>query len=85
MLIIVSCCGRQVRVRTDNTAASCRVSHSAVTRHASCVFFVVSFLTCSSVDVMEEAKKLIGTGNKHLVMGDVVSAVGVFQDACSML
>ncbi|KAM9357914.1 nuclear autoantigenic sperm protein isoform 1-T1 [Symphorus nematophorus] len=39
----------------------------------------------SSVDVMEEAKKLIGTGNKHLVMGDVVSAVGVFQDACSML
>lgn len=49
------------------------------------VFFVVSFLTCSSVDVMEEAKKLIGTGNKHLVMGDVVSAVGVFQDACSML
>uniref|UniRef100_A0A7N6AJV8 Tetratricopeptide SHNi-TPR domain-containing protein n=1 Tax=Anabas testudineus TaxID=64144 RepID=A0A7N6AJV8_ANATE len=39
----------------------------------------------SSVDVMEEAKKLIGTGNRHLVMGDVVSAVGVFQDACSML
>uniref|UniRef100_A0A3Q3VM99 Tetratricopeptide SHNi-TPR domain-containing protein n=1 Tax=Mola mola TaxID=94237 RepID=A0A3Q3VM99_MOLML len=34
---------------------------------------------------MEEAKKLIGTGNKHLVMGDVVSAVTVFQDACSML
>lgn len=40
---------------------------------------------CSSVDVMEEAKKLIGTGNKHLVMGDVVSAVNVFQEACSML
>ncbi|XP_019953810.2 histone-binding protein N1/N2-like isoform X1 [Paralichthys olivaceus] len=39
----------------------------------------------SSVDVMEEAKKLIGTGNRHLVMGDVVSAVSVFQDACSML
>ncbi|KAK2835201.1 hypothetical protein Q5P01_015685 [Channa striata] len=39
----------------------------------------------SSVDVMEEAKKLIGTGNRHLVMGDVVSAVTVFQDACSML
>ncbi|KAM9848988.1 histone-binding protein N1/N2-like [Aulostomus maculatus] len=38
-----------------------------------------------SVDVMEEAKKLIGTGNRHLVMGDVVSAVSVFQDACSML
>lgn len=39
----------------------------------------------SSVDVAEEAKKLIGTGNRHLVMGDVVSAVSVFQDACSML
>ncbi|XP_051929402.1 nuclear autoantigenic sperm protein isoform X2 [Hippocampus zosterae] len=38
-----------------------------------------------SVDVMEEAKKLIGTGNRHLVMGDVVAAVGVFQDACGML
>ncbi|XP_060933889.1 nuclear autoantigenic sperm protein isoform X2 [Limanda limanda] len=39
----------------------------------------------SSVDVMDEAKKLIGTGNRHLVMGDVVSAVSVFQDACGML
>ncbi|XP_054646310.1 nuclear autoantigenic sperm protein isoform X2 [Dunckerocampus dactyliophorus] len=39
----------------------------------------------SSVDVMEEANKLIGTGNRHLVMGDVVSAVSVFQDACGML
>lgn len=39
----------------------------------------------SSADVMEEAKKLIGTGNRHLVMGDVVSAVSVFQDACGML
>ncbi|XP_072539126.1 nuclear autoantigenic sperm protein isoform X2 [Salminus brasiliensis] len=39
----------------------------------------------SSVDVAEEAKKLIGTGNRHLVMGDVVSAVGVFQEACAML
>ncbi|XP_029004775.1 nuclear autoantigenic sperm protein isoform X2 [Betta splendens] len=39
----------------------------------------------SSLDVMEEAKKLIGTGNRHLVMGDVVSAVSVFQDACGML
>lgn len=34
---------------------------------------------------MEEAKKLIGAGNKHLVMGDVVSAVSAFQDACGML
>lgn len=39
---------------------------------------------CSG-DIMEEAKKLIGTGNRHLVMRDVVSAVGVFQDACGML
>ncbi|XP_072294988.1 nuclear autoantigenic sperm protein isoform X2 [Eucyclogobius newberryi] len=38
-----------------------------------------------STDVLEEAKKLIGTGNRHLVMGDVVSAVSVFQDACSLL
>ncbi|KAL2089676.1 hypothetical protein ACEWY4_014364 [Coilia grayii] len=36
-------------------------------------------------DVLEEAKKLIGTGNRHMVMGDVVSAVSVFQDACGML
>nr|XP_015826529.2 histone-binding protein N1/N2 isoform X2 [Nothobranchius furzeri] len=34
---------------------------------------------------MEEAKKLIGTGKRHLVMGDVVSAVNVFQDACGIL
>uniref|UniRef100_A0A0E9U9P8 Uncharacterized protein n=1 Tax=Anguilla anguilla TaxID=7936 RepID=A0A0E9U9P8_ANGAN len=34
---------------------------------------------------MEGAKKLIGTGNRHLVMGDVVSAVNVFQEACGML
>ncbi|CAL8306299.1 unnamed protein product [Lota lota] len=39
----------------------------------------------SSIDVTEEAKKLIGTGNRHLVMGDVVSAVNVFQEACGML
>ncbi|XP_041913009.1 nuclear autoantigenic sperm protein isoform X4 [Alosa sapidissima] len=36
-------------------------------------------------DVLEEAKKLIGTGNRHMVMGDVVSAVSVFQEACGML
>uniref|UniRef100_A0AAR2KE88 Tetratricopeptide SHNi-TPR domain-containing protein n=1 Tax=Pygocentrus nattereri TaxID=42514 RepID=A0AAR2KE88_PYGNA len=39
----------------------------------------------SCIDVAEEAKKLIGTGNRHLVMGDVVSAVSVFQEACAML
>ncbi|XP_034035392.1 nuclear autoantigenic sperm protein-like isoform X2 [Thalassophryne amazonica] len=44
-----------------------------------------SAAAADSHDVMEEAKKLIGTGNRHLVMGDVVSAVSVFQDACSML
>lgn len=46
---------------------------------------LILFFSCSSVDVMEEAKKLIGTGNRHLVMGDVVSAVSVFQEACAML
>ncbi|KAM8874311.1 nuclear autoantigenic sperm protein isoform 2-T2 [Spinachia spinachia] len=39
----------------------------------------------SAAHVVEEAHKLVGTGKRHLVMGDVVSAVGVFQDACSML
>ncbi|MEQ2308476.1 hypothetical protein AMECASPLE_028613 [Ameca splendens] len=39
----------------------------------------------TSGEILEEAKKLIGTGKRHLVMGDVVSAVSVFQDACSML
>lgn len=39
----------------------------------------------SSARVLEEAKKLVGAGNKHLVLGDVVSAVAVFQDACGML
>ncbi|XP_041698731.1 histone-binding protein N1/N2 [Coregonus clupeaformis] len=35
--------------------------------------------------VMEEANKLIGTGKRHLVMGDVVSAVNFLQEACGML
>ncbi|XP_034145090.1 histone-binding protein N1/N2 isoform X2 [Esox lucius] len=35
--------------------------------------------------VMEEASKLIGTGKRHLVMGDAVSAVNVLQEACGML
>ncbi|KAI4877613.1 hypothetical protein NFI96_027573, partial [Prochilodus magdalenae] len=39
----------------------------------------------STVDVAEEAKKLIGTGKRHLVMSDFVSAVSVFQEACAML
>ena len=49
------------------------------------VCLVSEFIFCSSIDVTEEAKKLIGTGNRHLVMGDVVSAVNVFQEACGML
>ncbi|KAK6302832.1 hypothetical protein J4Q44_G00271870 [Coregonus suidteri] len=35
--------------------------------------------------LMEEANKLKGTGKRHLVMGDVVSAVNVLQEACGML
>nr|XP_046176615.1 nuclear autoantigenic sperm protein-like isoform X2 [Oncorhynchus gorbuscha] len=35
--------------------------------------------------VMEEANKVIGTGKRHLVMGDVVSAVNYLQEACGML
>ncbi|XP_062338393.1 nuclear autoantigenic sperm protein-like [Osmerus eperlanus] len=34
---------------------------------------------------MEEANTLIGTGKRHLIMGDAVSAVNVLQDACSIL
>uniref|UniRef100_A0A673CCG0 Nuclear autoantigenic sperm protein (histone-binding) n=1 Tax=Sphaeramia orbicularis TaxID=375764 RepID=A0A673CCG0_9TELE len=49
------------------------------------IFDVNICFFCSSNDVMEEAKKLIGTGNRHVVMGDYASAVSVFQDACSML
>ncbi|XP_041127341.1 histone-binding protein N1/N2-like isoform X2 [Polyodon spathula] len=39
----------------------------------------------ASVDVLEEANKLIGTGNKNLVMGDIPAAVNAFQEACGML
>lgn len=79
MLIISSSCycSGQVSVHTE---VSVRCVLESSTKYAR-----VSPLPCSSVDVMEEAKKLIGTGNKHLVMGDVVSAVNVFQEACSML
>ncbi|KAL1022747.1 hypothetical protein UPYG_G00031810 [Umbra pygmaea] len=44
-----------------------------------------SAVAADSSDVVAEAKKLIGAGNRHLVMGDVVSAVNVFQEACGML
>ncbi|XP_041133000.1 histone-binding protein N1/N2-like isoform X1 [Polyodon spathula] len=40
---------------------------------------------CASMDVLEEANKLIGAGNKNLVMGDVPAAVNAFQEACGML
>ncbi|XP_034039712.1 histone-binding protein N1/N2-like isoform X2 [Thalassophryne amazonica] len=34
---------------------------------------------------MEEANKLLGSGKKHLVMGEVVEAVRLLQEACSIL
>ncbi|XP_028443662.1 histone-binding protein N1/N2 isoform X6 [Perca flavescens] len=60
-------------------------SSSGSVEEKPCSSAAASVTADSSVDVAEEAKKLIGTGNRHLVMGDVVSAVSVFQDACSML
>ncbi|XP_027258354.1 nuclear autoantigenic sperm protein isoform X4 [Cricetulus griseus] len=38
-----------------------------------------------SLDVDSEAKKLLGLGQKHLVMGDIPSAVNAFQEAASLL
>ncbi|XP_040833684.1 nuclear autoantigenic sperm protein isoform X1 [Ochotona curzoniae] len=38
-----------------------------------------------SLDVDNEAKKLLGLGQKHLVMGDVPAAVNAFQEAASLL
>ncbi|XP_077190112.1 nuclear autoantigenic sperm protein isoform X2 [Paroedura picta] len=38
-----------------------------------------------SMDVDGEAKKLLGLGQKNLVMGDIPSAVNAFQEAASML
>uniref|UniRef100_F6R8N0 Nuclear autoantigenic sperm protein n=1 Tax=Ornithorhynchus anatinus TaxID=9258 RepID=F6R8N0_ORNAN len=38
-----------------------------------------------SVDVDSEAKKLLGLGQKHLVMGDIPAAVNAFQEAASLL
>ncbi|XP_030062080.1 nuclear autoantigenic sperm protein isoform X2 [Microcaecilia unicolor] len=39
----------------------------------------------NSVDVDGEAKKLLGLGNRHLVMGDIPAAVNAFQEASSLL
>jgi len=36
-------------------------------------------------NIMEEANKLVGSGKRHLVMGDPVAAVNVLQEACGML
>lgn len=41
-------------------------------------------LSCS-LDVDSEAKKLLGLGQKHLVMGDIPAAVNAFQEAASLL
>ncbi|XP_042637701.1 nuclear autoantigenic sperm protein [Orycteropus afer afer] len=38
-----------------------------------------------SLDVDGEAKKLLGLGQKHLVMGDIPAAVNAFQEAASLL
>ncbi|ELW72908.1 Nuclear autoantigenic sperm protein [Tupaia chinensis] len=38
-----------------------------------------------SLDVDSEAEKLLGLGQKHLVMGDVPAAVNAFQEAVSLL
>nr|KAF6382964.1 nuclear autoantigenic sperm protein [Pipistrellus kuhlii] len=38
-----------------------------------------------SLDVDSEAKKLLGLGQKHLVMGDIPAAVNAFQEAASLL
>uniref|UniRef100_A0A4X1WA85 Nuclear autoantigenic sperm protein n=1 Tax=Sus scrofa TaxID=9823 RepID=A0A4X1WA85_PIG len=39
----------------------------------------------SHLDVDSEAKKLLGLGQKHLVMGDIPAAVNAFQEAASLL
>lgn len=38
-----------------------------------------------SLDVDSEAKKLLGLGQKHLVMGDILATVNAFQEAVSLL
>uniref|UniRef100_A0A8C9QK19 Nuclear autoantigenic sperm protein n=1 Tax=Spermophilus dauricus TaxID=99837 RepID=A0A8C9QK19_SPEDA len=38
-----------------------------------------------SLDVDSEAKRLLGLGQKHLVMGDIPAAVNAFQEAASLL
>ncbi len=38
-----------------------------------------------SMDVDAESKKLLGLGQKHLVMGNIPAAVNAFQEAASLL
>ncbi|NXC14873.1 NASP protein, partial [Corythaeola cristata] len=38
-----------------------------------------------SMDVDGESKKLLGLGQKHLVMGNIPAAVNAFQEAASLL
>uniref|UniRef100_A0A8C8G639 Tetratricopeptide SHNi-TPR domain-containing protein n=1 Tax=Oncorhynchus tshawytscha TaxID=74940 RepID=A0A8C8G639_ONCTS len=71
----------QYGYRQTNEVVAPRVPSALATK----ILFWLSDVYHSSVDVMAEAKKLIGAGNRHLVMGDVVSAVNVFQEACGML
>lgn len=37
------------------------------------------------MDVDGESKKLLGLGQKHLVMGNIPAAVNAFQEAASLL
>lgn len=46
--------------------------------------FEKNHFSCS-LDVDNEAKKLLGLGQKHLVMGDIPAAVNAFQEAASLL
>lgn len=43
------------------------------------------FFPLSSMDVDGESKKLLGLGQKHLVMGNIPAAVNAFQEAASLL
>ncbi|XP_008826706.1 nuclear autoantigenic sperm protein isoform X1 [Nannospalax galili] len=42
-------------------------------------------VSADNLDVDSEAKKLLGLGQKHLVMGDIPAAVNAFQEAASLL
>lgn len=84
LVIICSCCVGQVSLRTEELLTSVYLF----------IYLLNGFLLSTikpqcarfhSSDVMDDAKKLIGAGKKHLVMGDVVSAVNVLQDACRVL